>query len=388
MSGPEMCSRLQTVCHPWIATCWWFVLLAISTLLLPAATAQPIVHSTDLYVSGKGGYHSYRIPTMAQAADGTLLAFAEARKNSASDTGDIDIVVRRSADNGVSWSAMKILLDDGENTMGQPSPVLDRSTGNLILVYCRNNREMFAAMFDEKSNELRTPRNLTAVSKSLDVPFTITRMGAGPCAGIQSPSGRLIVPVWVNGTIRKSDEYRAGIIFSDDGGQAWKTGGVPPVSPEIAGINESAVALLPDGRLYMTQRTNEGKPYRSFSTSDDDGLTWTTTQRGKSIAPNMAPIKAGLTAIVPRGKGSGSGILLSAPSGPGRRNLTVWYSPEGSQWRKLNTIHPHHSGYSELLQLANGDIALLSENGTKDYREQITFTRIAPHLGSFHETAE
>lgn len=45
-------------------------------------------------------YESLMLTTLK----GTLLAFAEGRKNSSSDTGDIDLVMRRSDDNGKTWS--------------------------------------------------------------------------------------------------------------------------------------------------------------------------------------------------------------------------------------------------------------------------------------------
>src|SRR5690606_12387020 len=90
-----------------------------------ARAAEIVLESQVLFAGGEGGYHTYRIPAMALTPDGTLLAFAEARKNSAADHGDIDLVVRRSSDGGLTWSAMEVLLDDGNNTMGQPTPIVD-----------------------------------------------------------------------------------------------------------------------------------------------------------------------------------------------------------------------------------------------------------------------
>lgn len=79
---------------------------------LPAASAsagmpsgeEPEFQSMDLYVSGSEGYHTFRIPALLTTSSGTLLAFAEGRKNSASDTGDIDLVLKRSFDGGLRGS--------------------------------------------------------------------------------------------------------------------------------------------------------------------------------------------------------------------------------------------------------------------------------------------
>lgn len=359
-----------------------FVLSLFAMAVVTCAAAQPRdaeleLDSQDLFIGGEGGYHTYRIPAMIRTPDGVLHAFAEGRKKSHSDRGDIDIVVRRSTDGGVSWSPKEVLLDDGANTMGQPTPILDRRTGTLHLLFCRNNREMFATHFDRETGLLAEPIDITSVAKSLDVPFKITRMGAGPTAGLQTASGRLLAPVWVNGTIGVANEYGAGVVFSDDRGTTWQAGGAPHVPPAIAGINESTVAPLPNGDLYMTQRTNGGEPHRAMSISRDDGATWTDSQLVPDIDSDMTPIKAGLAAIEAKGDCDLNGLVLAAPEGPGRKNLALWYSPDGVKWKRLTSINNTHAGYSELAQLPSGVVGLLYEQGDKNYHQRLTFTRLA-----------
>ena len=79
-----------------------------------------------VFKSGSNGYNTFRIPSIIKTKTGSLLAFAEGRKNNASDSGDIDIVLRRSEDNGETWGDLIIIRDDGENVCGNPSPVLDK----------------------------------------------------------------------------------------------------------------------------------------------------------------------------------------------------------------------------------------------------------------------
>jgi hypothetical protein len=73
---------------------------------------------TDVFASGTEGYHTYRIPAIEAAPDGALIAFAEGRKYNADDPGfgkqDIDLVYRRSTNNGATWSPLKVLEDPGE----------------------------------------------------------------------------------------------------------------------------------------------------------------------------------------------------------------------------------------------------------------------------------
>jgi hypothetical protein len=68
--------------------------------------------AVPVFTSGADGYKGYRIPSVIRAANGDLLAFAEARKNGLGDAGDIDLVLKRSTDGGLSWSPVV------------PSPVL------------------------------------------------------------------------------------------------------------------------------------------------------------------------------------------------------------------------------------------------------------------------
>ncbi len=93
---------------------------------------------TRLFVSGEEGHHSYRIPALVVSSRNTILAFCEARKNSRNDSGDIDIALRRSSDSGRTWDSMRIIVDDGPNIVGNPAPVVDRDTGVIWLLLCKN----------------------------------------------------------------------------------------------------------------------------------------------------------------------------------------------------------------------------------------------------------
>ena len=63
---------------------------------------------TDLFENGKGGYSMYHIPGIAVTAKGTVLAWCEARKSN-SDWAVMDILLRRSTDNGLTFGEPKII---------------------------------------------------------------------------------------------------------------------------------------------------------------------------------------------------------------------------------------------------------------------------------------
>jgi len=104
--------------------------------------AQPI--NIPVYISGTEGYKSFRIPAIIKTPNNDLLAFCEGRVNSSGDFGDIDIVMKRSSDNGKSWSPISVIATYDSLQAGNPAPVVDRSdpaypNGRLFLFYNTGN---------------------------------------------------------------------------------------------------------------------------------------------------------------------------------------------------------------------------------------------------------
>ena len=95
-----------------------------------------------VFLSGEEGYAAFRIPSIVRAANGDLVAFAEGRVESASDsTATIRIVCKHSSDHGRSWSPLRVvarnLLAGAEYAAMNPSPVVDTvyGTGRIILLF-------------------------------------------------------------------------------------------------------------------------------------------------------------------------------------------------------------------------------------------------------------
>ncbi len=101
----------------------WFILFT-PTL---AHAADPV--QTPVFVSGEGGYHTYRIPSAIVTPKGSVLAFCEGRKGGRGDAGDIDMILKRSDDGGKTWGKTQVVWDDATNTCGNPCPVVDAKTG-------------------------------------------------------------------------------------------------------------------------------------------------------------------------------------------------------------------------------------------------------------------
>src|SRR5918996_1966038 len=120
-------------------------------LALAASAAEPA--RTDLFVSRTLGYTVYRIPGIIVTPKGALLAYAEARKTSGADWGEIDIVSRRSEDGGATWSPQqaigKVSVPVAQNpvtasldrpaeaiTYNNPVAISDRKKGIVHFLFC------------------------------------------------------------------------------------------------------------------------------------------------------------------------------------------------------------------------------------------------------------
>ncbi len=76
--------------------------------------AAPFIEKKDLFTAGEDpAYSLYHIPGVVVTAKGTVLAWCEARKRAAgvSDWDDIRILLRRSVDEGKTWSPPKSIAD-------------------------------------------------------------------------------------------------------------------------------------------------------------------------------------------------------------------------------------------------------------------------------------
>src|SRR5215212_7644444 len=115
------------------------ILLAFAAAAaLPGSVTAVEPLRTDVFVAGADGYHTYRIPSVIVTPKGTVLAFCEGRKAGRGDAGNIDLLLRRSTDGGKTWGKAQVVWDDGDNTCGNPCPVVDAKTGTVWLLLTHN----------------------------------------------------------------------------------------------------------------------------------------------------------------------------------------------------------------------------------------------------------
>ena len=369
----------------------FFTLLALLSLGVGASAAE-VTERVDLFSAGDGGVHTYRIPAIVQTQGGVLLAFAEARHNSRSDTGDIDLVVRRSTDGGRTWGEIITVWDDGGNVCGNPCPVVDRRTGRVLLLSTWNNgkdpekdihartsidtRRVFLLYSDDEGLTWSAPREITASAKKK----AWTWYATGPCHATQLVSGRIVIPC-DHGNFKdgKSDGTTSHLIYSDNGGKTWKLGGDPGVG------NESTVTELPGGDVLLNMRGARPKDRKSLgyarwaAVSHDGGKTFDEPYLEKGLVEPVcnASIINYNTDGTPTAK-----LLFSNPSDTTRRrNMVLHLSNDaGKTWEKAAVLTTGHAAYSDLVVLSDGDVGILYECGEKGPYERITFARIPAAL--------
>ena len=347
-----------------------------------SAMAQGIAE--PLFVRGRSGYHTYRIPALAVSTRGTVLAFAEGRRNSGGDAGKIDLFVRRSTDNGETWSAQEMIWSDGDNTCGNACPVVDRDTGTIWLLSTwnrgddhekdiiaqtsRDTRRVYVIHSIDDGRTWSAAREITADVKLPQWTWYAT----GPGNGIQIEhgphQGRLVIPCdHIEGD---SKQYYSHIIYSDDHGKSWKLGGSTPEQR----VNECEVVELAASRLMLNMRNyDSAKQCRQVAVSEDGGLTW----KDQHLDPTLIEprCQAALERYSWPGPTNRSVLLFSNPASESKRvNLTVRASfDEGQTWPVSRVLHAGPAAYSDLAVLANGQIACLYEAGSTNAYEAIVF---------------
>ncbi len=381
------------------------VAAGLAALLLPGSPASAAASCTSSvpYTSGEGGYDTYRIPAVVETRAGTLLAFAEGRVGGAGDSGNIDVVVKRSRDGGCTWGELSIVAAGGGDTRGNPAPVIDPRTGRIVLLTTYNSgdvteaqimrgeataeqsRRAFVQTSRDDGRTFSAPRDITAAAKHADWRWYATGPGHAVALTHGRYAGRLVVPAnhsvappaGSTDTGAEAKYYGAHSLYSDDGGRTWRIGFVDDSYDGVHNSNESTATQLPDGSLYFNARDQNGTSAgnRLDSTSHDGGRTLT---RPYAVQPSLNEVPV-VQASVLQLAGRGAPLVFSGPSVPtARQSMALWTSQDrGASFTKVLTLSQDKAAYSDLVQVDGRTVGLLYETGVVGTYEKIVFRRIA-----------
>lgn len=329
-----------------------------------------LLASKLLFSGGDGGSKHYRIPAIVKARDGSLITATDKRWDYPYDLPcHIDVVVRRSTDEGQTWSNPVTIAGEGTDTgFGDPALVLNRRNGEVICL-CASNKGFFhsTSQFPIRICQMISTDNGITWSSPQDItdmvygngssdPVTQSWQAAFVASGsaTQLRSGRLMAAIAVRET--SSRAISNFVMYSDDNARSWQVS-TYRASPDG---NEAKLVELDNGYVLMSIR-NYGA--RLFSISKDHGMSWSTPFTQEAIPDpfcNGDLIRyTALTDGYNRNR-----ILHSIPYSDSRENVTVLLSySEGESWPIRKTIYSGASAYSSLTILSDGTIGIYYEAG-------------------------
>ena len=338
--------------------------------------------SVTLFPASDAATACYRIPALLRLRDGTLLAFAEARRNSCADFGWVEIVMRRSVDRGLTWSPQQVVASFGHLQAGNPVPVEDTAdprfpTGRVFLFYNTGTasteqvragnglREQWVAHSIDGGATWDEPENITAQTARLSAPpyrnpQDWRARAMGPGHGLQTTSGRLFIAGnHSTGAARDDDtDYVAYAFHSDDHGRSFR------IVPDIAypGSNESTAAQLGDGRIMMNSRDQSGRSRARIVsvTPEVDGSVFGVPYVDLALVDpvSQGSLLAGL-------RNARNYLFFVNPANPFVRiGLTLRASlDDGQTWPKALVLVPAGAGYSDIALLDEQHMGVLYEQG-------------------------
>jgi sialidase-1 len=382
--------------------------IALALAAFTASAAEPFIEKQDLFKVGDDpSFDIYHIPGIVVTAKGTVLAWCEARKGGG-DWSDIRILLRRSTDDGKTWSDPKSIADvPGPKTknpfalrvknvntsdLTYNNPVLIAGAdGTVHMLFCLEYMRCFYQRSADDGVTWSAPVEITRTFEQFrhwsdegahvaDGSSAARRrlqeydwkvLATGPDHAIELRSGRLVVPVWLSaGT--GGNAHRPSVtatIYSDDKGKTWHAGEIAvPCTDGWINPNETVAIELADGRVMLNVRS-ESKAHRRLVTTSKDGATgWSTPKFDDAL---LEPICMGSIARYSLAADGGKNrILFSNPHNletakgepvPGknrdRKNVSVKLSYDEAQtWPVNKTIEPGPSMYSDIAVTKAGTI--------------------------------
>lgn len=331
-------------------------------------TQRPQFKEMNLFKAGMEGYHSFRAPAIVSTKRGTLLAFAEGRKHSGEDYGDIDVVYKRSTSNGTSWSPLKVLFSKAGGTCSNPTAVADMINGRVCIIMSYNDekyakvaispdyeaidewgeRKVFLNWSDDDG---LTWNNLQEVTKEL-LPRNYTWDVIGPGTGIQlrygPKAGRLIIPALGRN------------LFSDNHGLSWQS------QPIRSGTSEGTIMQLCNGDLLRNDRGASGafkaRRRRQISISSNNGNSWSFWRSSDDLLDPLCQ-----ASLLRFNYSYPQRLIFLNPATnltglPNRKKMTVKVSyDDGLTWPVERLLDGNNGGYSSMAKTEDHQIASLQE---------------------------
>lgn len=325
-----------------------------------------------------GDYNSvaYRIPVIITSWDGSLVAITDKRKYNQSDIPeDIDIVVRRSTDNGNTWSEpVTMAQGTGEKHGFGDAAVVKTNTENELLCIFIGGNGLFASTTSDriKTYISRSKDNGQTWSSPKDITNQIfsgdrANWTASFCAAGNGLKTRNGVLMFVAAMRHDSGSTLYNhVVYSNDNGETWNVSNCAMV-----GGDESKVVELNDGKILMSiRRQSKGARYYNISNnvpSKTEAVDWT-QKNTNTVDAWEDMIEPACNGDIVRYTSTLDGydknrILHTIPNHPtNRENVTIFLSyDEAKTWSIKKSVCKTGSAYSSIAILDDGTIGVYTE---------------------------
>lgn len=335
-------------------------------------------YDTIVFERGESGYFCIKIPSILTSSRGTLLAFGEARMYSCSDYTQTDIVYKRSADNGRTWSNLQVLYRGGNasndkyNRVGNIAPVQLKYNQRILIPFCKNNLIVMQTYSDDDGLTFSTPQVVPGVTKP-----HWKWVGLGPPGGLLLQSNRILIPAYYSIHANDNGLLSTGyVMLNDFNGQLdkWYLGG--EFHFETYFPNEcQAVELLPNANSIFINSRSLGTQ-RVGAYSDDGGITFKKVFLLNTLVQPLTGCEGSTVYNVNSQQMFYTGLAETSFI---RSNLSLYISHDnGENWTYIKTIYQGSSSYSSLTLMNDQSIGLLYEWANKTDRifipDYMTFT--------------
>ena len=363
------------------------VITSAAMLTTTNATAQVETLFESPFKTTYNGYTKnapYRIPAIVETKNVTtgakeIIAFSDQRhgggdvgqnqSNSAAWSSHINIVYKRSTDNGTSWSSDYTTIIEGNTNMGygDVAVVADRENPENIVFFCAAGKTFFTnSVYPTSSvdNTLRCFRFRSSDGGQTWTNDEVTKdlyKATGNYAGAFISSGRICQ----SSQIKVGRYYRlyaalcvtgtnTVVLYSDDFGVTWNNLGN---GVAVASGNEAKCEELPNGDVLVSARRanwNEGGRYYNVftysskpTTANQANGSWGNRQLNSFAGSNSTN---GEVLLVPAKNNSTNTdcyvLLQTLPIGSSRSDVSVYYKEISSNATEKYTSENFTSGWS------------------------------------------
>ncbi len=356
----------------------------------------------------------YRIPAIATASNGDIIAVADYRHSRAdigmAKNGRIDLRARISKDNGQSWGEIfDIICGQGAQSpdsmhvgFGDPCIVADRESSRVLVISCSGNvsfpsgqRNCHQGIAHFYSNDYGV--NWTEpVDRSESIYAQFDNTSHGPVRAMFVGSGKISQSQY----IKVGDYYRIYcavlvknvngthvnfVLYSDDFGEKWTVLGGGEIAPIPSGGDEPKAEELPDGSVIISSRCSGGRYFNIFTYTDSKKAegSWGTYQFSGSNNNGTTAVSNstnGEILFVPARRTADDKkvylALQSVPFGSGRANVGIYYkeletladfvSPQAfaADWDGRHQSSYLSSAYSTMTLQKDNNVGFLYEEDT------------------------